>query len=178
MGQGDGQQWGDAHQREAGRLGQDASRDADPMAGGQGSRDDFDGYDMFDVPLGDLMRDSVQLRASLEDNRYGDLDSRQTVAGVRYEYASEAWVSSVGLRALREVPGELSSVAVVLLSHLSLLFVPAGVGVMLHVARIRAEWLPLLAGLLVSTALTIAVTALVFFWVMRKMGLQEAEQSP
>jgi len=56
MGQGDGHQWGDAHQREAGRLGQDASRDEDPMTGGQGSQDDFDGYDMFDVPLGDLMR--------------------------------------------------------------------------------------------------------------------------
>jgi putative effector of murein hydrolase LrgA (UPF0299 family) len=49
---------------------------------------------------------------------------------------------------------------------------------MLHVARIKAEWLPLLVGLLVSTALTIAVTALVFFWVLRKMGLQEAEQNP
>lgn len=60
------------------------------------------GSTVYRIPLGDLMRDSVQLRASLEDNRYGDLDSRQTVAGVRYEHASEAWVSSVGLRALRE----------------------------------------------------------------------------
>jgi holin-like protein len=82
------------------------------------------------------------------------------------------------LAALREVPDELNAVAAVLLSHLSLLFVPAGVGVMLHVARIKAEWLPLLVGLFVSTALTIAVTALVFFWVMKKMGLQEAEQNP
>jgi hypothetical protein len=56
MGQGDGHQWGDAHQREAGRLGRDDARDADPVAGGQGSQDDFDGYDMLDVPLGDLMR--------------------------------------------------------------------------------------------------------------------------
>ena len=82
------------------------------------------------------------------------------------------------LAALREVPEELSGVAGVLLSHLSLLFVPAGVGVMLHLARIKGEWLPLLVGLLVSTTLTIAVTAVVFFWVMRKMGLQEAEQKP
>jgi putative effector of murein hydrolase LrgA (UPF0299 family) len=50
--------------------------------------------------------------------------------------------------------------------------------VMLHVARIKAEWLPLLVGLFVSTALTIAVTGLVFFWVMRKMELQETEQNP
>ncbi len=82
------------------------------------------------------------------------------------------------LAALREVPDELNAVAGVLLSHLSLLFVPAGVGVMLHAARIKTEWLPLLAGLFVSTALTIAVTGLVFFWMMRKMGLCEAEQKP
>jgi len=45
-----------------------------------------------------------------------------------------------------------------LLKHLSLLFVPAGVGVMLHVARIGNEWLPIVVSLLVSTALAIAVT--------------------
>lgn len=83
----------------------------------------------------------------------------------------------VTLAALREVPDELNAVAGVLLSHLSLLFVPAGVGVMLHIARIKAEWLPLLVGLVVSTALTITFTGLVFFWVMRKMGLLDAEQN-
>ncbi len=82
------------------------------------------------------------------------------------------------LAALREVPGPLNAVAGGLLSHLSLLFVPAGVGVILHVARIRAEWLPLLVALLVSTAVTIVVTALVFFWVLRRMGLQEPESKP
>jgi holin-like protein len=39
--------------------------------------------------------------------------------------------------------------------------VPAGTGVMLHFQRVSDEWLPLLASLLVSTAATIAVTALV-----------------
>ncbi len=47
------------------------------------------------------------------------------------------------------------------LQHLSLLFVPAGVGVMVHFPRISGEWLPILAAVLVSTALSIAVTALV-----------------
>ncbi|MHA7815275.1 MAG: autotransporter assembly complex protein TamA [Pseudohaliea sp.] len=60
------------------------------------------GSSVYRIPLGHLLRDSVQLRASLEDNRYGDLDSRQGVAGVRYEHSGEHWVSSVGLRALRE----------------------------------------------------------------------------
>jgi len=48
-----------------------------------------------------------------------------------------------------------------LLSHLSLLFVPAGVGVMLHFERLGAEWLPIVVSLVVSTVLTIGVTALV-----------------
>jgi holin-like protein len=55
----------------------------------------------------------------------------------------------------------LRPTSVELLKHLSLLFIPAGVGVMLHVARIAAEWLPILVALLVSTALAITVTALV-----------------
>jgi holin-like protein len=51
-----------------------------------------------------------------------------------------------------------------LLQHLSLLFVPAGVGVMLHWQRLADEWLPLVAALLASTFVTIAVTALVLRW--------------
>jgi holin-like protein len=84
----------------------------------------------------------------------------------------------LALAALREVPEQMNTVASAVLSHLSLLFVPAGVGIMLHVARIRAEWVPLLAALLVSTLLTMAVTAWVFFWVMRRMGLQDSEHQP
>ena len=60
-----------------------------------------------------------------------------------------------------------------LLQHLSLLFVPAGVGVMLHFGRIRDEWLPLAAALVGSTLLTIAVTALVLRALMRRAGAPE-----
>lgn len=64
--------------------------------------------------------------------------------------------------ALRGGPSpELRDTAQNLLQHLSLLFVPAGVGVMLHFHRIGDEWLPLAASLVGSTVLTIAVTALV-----------------
>ena len=59
------------------------------------------------------------------------------------------------------VSDELRGTANGLLQHLSLLFVPAGVGVMLHFHRIGDEWLPLAASLVGSTVLTIAVTALV-----------------
>jgi len=48
-----------------------------------------------------------------------------------------------------------------LLQHLSLLFVPAGVGVMLHFKRLGAEWLPIAVALVASTVITIGVTALV-----------------
>lgn len=47
-----------------------------------------------------------------------------------------------------------------LLSHLSLLFVPAGVGVMLHLPRLAAEWPALLLAVLASTAAAVAVTGL------------------
>jgi holin-like protein len=57
-------------------------------------------------------------------------------------------------------PHPLRKTAQGLLSYLSLLFVPAGVGVMVHAGRIAAEWLPILLALVLSTAATIAVTAL------------------
>jgi holin-like protein len=47
------------------------------------------------------------------------------------------------------------------LQHLSLLFVPAGVGVMLHFQRMGDEWRPIVVALIASTLLAIGVTALV-----------------
>jgi len=57
-----------------------------------------------------------------------------------------------------------------LLDHLSLLFVPAGAGVMLHVGRIADEWQPIVAALIGSTIITIAVTALVMCGLQRLSG--------
>ncbi len=63
---------------------------------------------------------------------------------------------------LRGGPGEeLQSTSQNLLQHLSLLFVPAGTGIMIHLHRVSDEWLPLLVSLLVSTLATLVVTALV-----------------
>ena len=56
---------------------------------------------------------------------------------------------------------ELQSTSQTLLQHLSLLFVPAGTGVMLHLHRVADEWLPLLLSVLISTLATLVVTALV-----------------
>lgn len=48
-----------------------------------------------------------------------------------------------------------------LLQHLSLLFVPAGTGVMLHFHRLQSEWLPIAVALVASTFIAMGVTALV-----------------
>lgn len=64
-------------------------------------------------------------------------------------------------------PGELGPVAQTLLRHLSLLFIPAGVGILIHLARIGEEWLAILLALAASTLATLLVTALVFALVSR-----------
>lgn len=69
-----------------------------------------------------------------------------------------------GLVARGGIPDELAGVADALLKNLSLLFVPAGVGVMLHVQLLQREWLPITAALIVSTLLTIGVTAGLMAW--------------
>ncbi len=55
---------------------------------------------------------------------------------------------------------ELQHTGSTLLQHLSLLFVPAGTGIMVHLHRVADEWLPLLLSLLISTFATLAITAL------------------
>ena len=57
-----------------------------------------------------------------------------------------------------------------LLANLSLFFVPAGVGVVAHVALIREQGAALALAIAVSTVLAIAVGALVFQWVARAAG--------
>lgn len=45
-----------------------------------------------------------------------------------------------------------------LLSHMALFFVPAGVGVMVYFNLIRAEWLPIVVAMVLSTFAVLAVT--------------------
>jgi holin-like protein len=65
------------------------------------------------------------------------------------------------------VPTELRTTAQTLLSHLSLLFVPAGVGVMTHSAMLQREWLPLVLTLLGSTLIALLVTAATLHLLLR-----------
>jgi holin-like protein len=58
------------------------------------------------------------------------------------------------------LPEALRVTAQGVLQQLSLLFVPAGVGVMAHIGLISSEWLPVLLVIVVSTLATMLVTAL------------------
>ena len=72
----------------------------------------------------------------------------------------------VGLLLRGEIPMRLERLGQGLLSNLSLLFVPAGVGVMIHAELVGSEIIPIAVSLLLSTLLTIVVTG----WVMQKLS--------
>lgn len=57
-----------------------------------------------------------------------------------------------------------------LLAHLSLLFVPAGVGVVGKLGVLSGQWLALSVALVVSTVLTLVVSVVTFRVVSRWMG--------
>lgn len=65
----------------------------------------------------------------------------------------------LSLSARGGLPAALRDTANGMLQHLSLLFVPAGVGVMVHYARIANELPAIVVCVVASTVLTIAATA-------------------
>lgn len=71
------------------------------------------------------------------------------------------------------LPQGLETVANAFLSHLSLLFIPAGVGIMVHLKLLAREWLAISVALAVSTAVTIAVTG----WVAQRLTRRRDKQS-
>ena len=66
----------------------------------------------------------------------------------------------------REPEPALEQAADGLLSWLGLLFVPAGVGIIVNLTLLRAVWLPISVALIGSTALTLLTTA----WIMHRFG--------
>lgn len=65
-----------------------------------------------------------------------------------------------------------------ILAHLSLLFVPAGVGVVGHLATLGGQTLAIVTAVVVSTILAIGVGALTFVAVARLTGTQEDGTGP
>jgi putative effector of murein hydrolase LrgA (UPF0299 family) len=76
-----------------------------------------------------------------------------------------AWL---GLRG--GVSERVAHTADTLLGHLSLLFVPAGVGVLVHWERVRDQWPAIAAALVLGTLITLAVTALTMAGMQRLLA--------
>lgn len=75
----------------------------------------------------------------------------------------------LGLMIHGRVPSGLRKTGEGLLRYLTLLFVPAGVGVMVHAGLIMADLWVIAITLVLSTALTLAVTAKVMSWLNRRL---------
>ncbi|WP_198538127.1 CidA/LrgA family protein [Marinicella sediminis] len=73
------------------------------------------------------------------------------------------------LLALRKPPEMVTVGADFLLRHLALLFVPAGVGVVLLLELIRDQWLAMLVSLVISTVLSMLFTG----WLMQLLMPKE-----
>nr|WP_069383643.1 CidA/LrgA family protein [Halomonas caseinilytica] len=76
-----------------------------------------------------------------------------------------------------KVPSSLRVTGEGLLRYLTLLFVPAGVGLMVHGALIGADLLPIAVTLVGSTAMTLAVTAWVLSRLQGRGGRRESGEN-
>jgi holin-like protein len=68
----------------------------------------------------------------------------------------------------REAPPALGATADGLLGNLGLLFVPAGVGVVLHLPLLARDWAPLSLAVLAGTLAAIAATGRLAQWLLRR----------
>ncbi len=75
-----------------------------------------------------------------------------------------------------QVPDGLSAAASPLLTHLSLLFIPAGVGVIAHLGLVRSQWPALVASVVLGTLATLLLTG----WLMQRLlrGRADDHSSP
>jgi holin-like protein len=68
----------------------------------------------------------------------------------------------------RDAPPALGATADGLLNNLGLLFVPAGVGVVLHLPLLARDWAPLSLAVVAGTLAAIAATGRIAQWLLRK----------
>ena len=76
----------------------------------------------------------------------------------------------VALAVAGRVPEGLGRLADLLLRHLNLFFVPAGVGLMAHLALLARDGGALMAAIAVSTLAGLAVSGVVFVWARKRSG--------
>jgi holin-like protein len=70
----------------------------------------------------------------------------------------------------REAPAPLGATADALLGNLGLLFVPAGVGVVLYLPLLARDWAPISLAVLAGTLLAIAATGRLAQALLRRLG--------
>lgn len=75
----------------------------------------------------------------------------------------------IGLLLRGQVPVALETVTTTVLSHLSLLFVPAGVGIVVVLPLVLQQWFPLTISIIGSTLLAIAVGGIVAERLLRRL---------
>ncbi len=73
----------------------------------------------------------------------------------------------------KPIPAAMGQTVDGLLRHLSMLFIPAGVGVIMYLGVIADQWVAISLSLVFSTLLTFAVTG----WLMKKLGSEPEGQS-
>ncbi|MBK1665266.1 murein hydrolase transporter LrgA [Rhodospirillum rubrum] len=86
-----------------------------------------------------------------------------------------AWLL-LGTTVTLPVSSSLPEVARGLLNHMSLLFIPAGVGIILHGQTLADQWLPISVSLFGSTALALIATAVTFRAVCKIMERSKAKK--
>ena len=80
--------------------------------------------------------------------------------------------------AVPRVFSEVEGTADTILRHLSLLFVPAGIGVLGHLDLLRRELLPIAAVLILSTLATLLATAVTFALLARRQDAKRGSAEP
>ena len=96
-----------------------------------------------------------------------DLPVSGPVVGLLLLAAAVAW---------RGIPPALHETSLALLRNLSLLFVPAGVGVIRQAGVLAEYWLALSLALVVSSVATLTVTALVFRFAQARFGAPGSDE--
>ncbi|MGH1440116.1 MAG: CidA/LrgA family protein [Cellvibrionaceae bacterium] len=66
---------------------------------------------------------------------------------------------------------DLKNSATAILSHLSLLFIPAGVGLIVHINRLENQWFPIVTAILLGSIITMATTAWVMIFMNRLLKI-------
>ena len=77
-----------------------------------------------------------------------------------------------------QTPPAIAQTANSLITHMGLLFVPAGVGIMTQTALLRHAWLPIVVGVIGSTLLSLVITGLVLHHISKSIEMKTSLPSP